>query len=232
MFSSGKNDAFKCLVYLHRYNEDTLARINSKYFLNESARLNAEVADTATQLEVADGREKIKLDKAYKALAAKQKEMLDYALEHSRYKVGENVAIAQRYIDLAGNDEFYRLCGIHGMPLESIKHEKGCKNKMFVKACLMPHHIHITNVRIEKLQDISEEDVIREGFDWCCCNLNMCNAASQWEYHLEYFDNLGRSRDIGSVHAKEAYSFLIDHISGVGTWENNPFVFVYDFDLL
>lgn len=84
MFSSGKNDAFKCLVYLHRYNEDTLARINSKYFLNESARLNAEVNDTAAQLEAAEGREKLRLDKLYKALSAKQKEMLEYGwvLDH------------------------------------------------------------------------------------------------------------------------------------------------------
>lgn len=84
MFSSGKNDAFKCLVYLHRYNEETLARINSKYFLNESARLNAEVKDTAAQLEVADGREKLRFDKVYKVLTAKQKEMLEYGwvLDH------------------------------------------------------------------------------------------------------------------------------------------------------
>ena len=84
MFSSGKNDAFKCLVYLHRYNEDTLARINSKYFLNESARLNAEVNGTAAQLEAADGREKLRLDKLYKILSAKQKEMLEYGwvLDH------------------------------------------------------------------------------------------------------------------------------------------------------
>lgn len=84
MFSSGKNDAFKCLVYLHRYNEDTLARINSKYFLNESARLNAEVNDTAAQLEAADGREKLRLDKLYKTLSAKHKEMLEYGwvLDH------------------------------------------------------------------------------------------------------------------------------------------------------
>lgn len=84
MFSSGKNDAFKCLVYLHRYNEDTLARINSQYFLNESARLNAEVNDTAAQLEAADGREKLRLDKLYKILSAKQKEMLEYGwvLDH------------------------------------------------------------------------------------------------------------------------------------------------------
>ena len=38
----------------------------------------------------------------------------------SNFKIGEEVAIAQRYIDLANNDEFYRLCGIHGMPLEWI----------------------------------------------------------------------------------------------------------------
>lgn len=31
----------------------------------------------------------------------------------SKFKLGEEVAIAQRYIDLAQNDEFYRLCGIH-----------------------------------------------------------------------------------------------------------------------
>lgn len=84
MFSSGKNGAFKCLVYLHRYTEDTLAIINSKYFLNESARLNAEVNDTLAQLEVADGREKIRLDKLYKTLSAKQKEMIEYGqvLDH------------------------------------------------------------------------------------------------------------------------------------------------------
>ena len=87
----------------------------------------------------------------YKAEGEELKEMLDYALEHSPYKVGENVAIAQRYIDLADNDEFYRLCGIHGMPLECIKYEKGCYNKMFVKADLMPHRISITNIRVERL---------------------------------------------------------------------------------
>ncbi len=88
MFSSGKNGAFKCLVYLHRYDEDTLARINSKYFLNESARLNAEVNDTAAQLEAAEGKEKLRLDKVYKTLAAKQKEMLEYGwvLDHMASK--------------------------------------------------------------------------------------------------------------------------------------------------
>lgn len=84
MFSSGKNDAFKCLIYIHRYNEDTLARINSKYFLNESARINAEVEEVRIQLETAEGRDKLRLDKLYKVLITRQKEMLEYGwvLDH------------------------------------------------------------------------------------------------------------------------------------------------------
>lgn len=81
----------------------------------------------------------------------------------SRYKLGETIAIAQKYDDLVKDDEFYRLCGIHGMPLECIKYEKGCTNKMFVRADLMPHHIRITRIRVERLQDISVKDCLAEG---------------------------------------------------------------------
>ena len=66
-------------------------------------------------------------------------QMLDYALSSSRYKVGEEVAIAQKYADLAYDGEFFRLLG-------KVIFEKGCHNKMFVKADLMPpsysHHQH------------------------------------------------------------------------------------------
>lgn len=96
MFSSGKNNAFKCLIYLHRYNEDTLAKINSKYFLNESTRLNVEVNETRALLEAADGREKLSLDKQMKLLSARQKEMIEYGqiLDH----------MANKYINLDLDD--------------------------------------------------------------------------------------------------------------------------------
>jgi hypothetical protein len=81
----------------------------------------------------------------------------------SRYTLGETIAIAQKYEDLIKNDEFYRLCGKNGMPLECIKYERGCNNKMFVRADLMPHHIRITKIRMERLQDISDEDCLKEG---------------------------------------------------------------------
>lgn len=173
-----------------------------------------------TKESIADWKESCK-DRLYKAEGEELKEMLDYALEHSLYKVGENVAIAQRYIDLADNDEFYRLCGIHGMPLECIKFEKGCKNKMFVKADLMPNRIRITDIRAERLQDICEDDCLAEGI-WEAHNIGL-KGVTYW------YTSLANSP---YRTAKEAYAALIDKISGKGTWASNPYVFVYEFELI
>lgn len=173
-----------------------------------------------TKESIADWKESCK-DRLYKAEGEELKEMLDYALEHSLYKVGENVAIAQRYIDLADNDEFYRLCGIHGMPLECIKFEKGCKNKMFVKADLMPNRIRITDIRAERLQDICEDDCLAEGI-WEAHNIGL-KGVTYW------YTSLANSP---YRTAKEAYAALIDKISGKDTWESNPYVFVYEFELI
>lgn len=153
-------------------------------------------------------------------------------LAKSAYKLGETIAIAQKYEDLRKDDEFYRLCGKNGMPLECIKYEKGCSNKMFVKADLMPHRIRITNIRIERLQDISDEDVIHEGFSNVCFNKNMGNMLSEWCYDLCYYDAFGNSQSLHSTIAKEAYSYLIAKLYGWSLWDSNPYVFVYDFELV
>lgn len=148
-------------------------------------------------------------------------------LAKSAYKLGETIAIAQKYEDLRKDNEFYRLCGKNGMPLECIKYEKGCSNKMFVKADLMPHRIRITNIRIERLQDISEEDCMEEGIvrfgkEYVRFKKEYCYTCQN--YAMTDFYSFSTPR--------EAYAALIDKISGKGTWENNPWVFVYDFELV
>lgn len=145
----------------------------------------------------------------------------------SRYSLGETIAIAQKYEDLRKDDEFYRLCGKNGMPLECIKYEKGCSNKMFVRADLMPHHIRITNIRVERLQDISEEDCMAEGIrrfgkEYVRFKKEYCYTCQN--YSVTDFYSFSTPR--------EAYAALIDKISGKGTWESNPWVFVYDFELI
>lgn len=137
-----------------------------------------------------------------------------------KYKIGEIVAIAQSYKDAGLQYDF---------PAEKIP---GWNNKMFVKADLMPHQIRITNIKIEKLQDISDEDVIKEGFRFESINENMGNCLSHWEYQLLYEDKLGRPLWFSDKSAQEAFSRLIDKVSGNGTWESNPYVFVYEFELI
>ena len=63
MLSSGKQGAFKCLIYLHRYNKNTLALINTKYFLPRTAMYKAERERLEFKLVNADIREKKKIEK-------------------------------------------------------------------------------------------------------------------------------------------------------------------------
>ena len=132
----------------------------------------------------------------------------------SRYKVGETVAIAQSYKDI--HAEILREVGPWDLKRE-FRQSKGYANKMFVKAERMPHAIRITNIRVERLQDISDEDCLKEGI-WRDDNVGLEGTT--------YWSNSSFRT------AKEAYASLIDSISGKGTWATNPYVFVYDFELI
>ena len=82
---------------------------------------------------------------------------------NAAFKVGEVIAIAQKYSEISWNrtryDKLLKMCdGL--LPQHTLA---GWDNKMFVKADLMPHHIRINDIRLEHLQDITEEDCIKEG---------------------------------------------------------------------
>ena len=95
----------------------------------------------------------------------------------------------------------------------------GWDNKMFVRANLMPHKIRITNVRIERLQDISDEDCLKEG---------VRKVVNENGIDVQYYVG----HDACFETPREAFAHLIDKVSGKGTWDNNPYVFVYDFELI
>lgn len=139
-----------------------------------------------------------------------------------KYQVGEVVAIAQSYMDV---DRFHRkgknaayLDYLDSM-LPDMKKVPGWHNKMFVEASLMPHHIRITDIKIERLQDISEEDCEKEGIQY---------LGLEYEHYGDPMYSFEGS-DTYYTCAKDAFSRLIDKISGKGTWERNPFVFAYSF---
>lgn len=88
LFTSGKNGGFKCLIYMHRYNQDTLARINGKYFLPESTRLKHDLEDIEQRVSVAEGSERVRLEKERQRLMACYQEALAYGqvLDHMANK--------------------------------------------------------------------------------------------------------------------------------------------------
>lgn len=188
---------------------------NDKYGLTQAVlegrkTQTRRIADTAGRLRDITVRQA--LDEVNKGRACLFDEGRPLVL--SAYKLGETIAIAQKYADLAYDGEFFRLLG-------KVIFEKGCHNKMFVKADFMPHRIRITNIRVERLQDISEEDCIAEGV-WRDDNVGL-EGTTFWYHGLA--NSSFRT-------PQQAYASLIERISGKGTWESNPHVFVYYFELI
>lgn len=132
----------------------------------------------------------------------------------TRYKLGEVVAVAQAYNDFY-NDE----CDPRQFP-----EGEGWTNKMFVKPSLMPHQIQMTGVRIEKLQDISDEDCLKEGI--------MVHDGMPAMADLYVFN--GRTPLENYLTPREAFAALINRpgVGHKGLWESNPWVVVYEFKLV
>ena len=145
----------------------------------------------------------------------KTKEQINSALSElgiiiSPYKVGEIVAIAQRYKDCELTNESMKSC-------------PAWVNKMFVKAELMPHQIQFTGIKIERLQDISDEDCLKEG---------IYEDAGNDSFIPHYFYDYYNSNSDGFKTPQLAYAHLIDKINGKGTWNSNLFVLAYDYKLI
>lgn len=137
---------------------------------------------------------------------------------YTKYKVGEVVAVAQRYQDIFD----YSNC-VNPYAWEDDDEPSGWTNKMLVKAQLMPHRIRITGVRCEQLQDISDEDCLKEGI----------NASNSHEigYGIPWVYEFAGSKMVYYT-PREAFAALIDKVSGKGTWQKNPWVVVYEFELV
>ena len=232
-------------------------------------------------------------------------------VKHLPYKVGEVVAIAQDY-NTIGKTQYDKFG--NGVP--------GNRNKMFTRAELLPHHIKITDVKIERLQSISNENIPKEGAG--AFLKVFCEKASEkyekksdniywitgrgYDQSLSYCHNCARkevealNQEIGKGYekyivdggwgvedehpcfcekcgkpllfdfcgnvdlelpnldlrhesdlyilnqilsqddedaekviryfAREAFALLIDKVSGKGTWESNPWVVAYEFNLI
>ena len=136
----------------------------------------------------------------------------EFFLEHSPYKVGEVIAIAQSYKDCGYDMELI----IDGKLM--YKHP-GWNNKMFVKPEIMKKFIKITNVKVERLQDITSEDCLREGImkvedkNTGYCRYGFTGCRQDYPNPLIAFKELWRAID-----GKDSFHF-------------DQWVWVYEFEL-
>ena len=140
--------------------------------------------------------------------------------KYALYKVGEVVAVAQSYRDCGGISEFGKsrweiIAASVGAA------NGGWNNKMFVRASFMPHQIRITDMKIERIQDISDEDCLKEGIiKW---------DAGQKDIPFFSYPNSAKC-DYDTP--QEAFANLINKVSKKDVWNENPYVFVYEFELV
>ena len=156
-----------------------------------------------------------------------------------KYKVGETVYLKEPYAETC--DEYgtpiiaYKF---GGKPRIKLPDSLGCemdtdwcidnypacgkwKNKLFMPESAARHFVEITAVRAERLQDISEEDCLKEGIEEVIWKGKILKSSKHYFNGYESYDT-----------PIEAYAELIDRINGNGICERNPWVWVYDFKFI
>ena len=170
----------------------------------------------------------------------------------AQYKIGEVVAVAQSYKDLEYTKEWVEQ---HISPNPNAnwddpfeKKYPGWNNKMFVASKFMPHKIRITDIKVERLQDISKKDCFNEGISpitWRqylkqdIDDLTPQKYIDHYVYTLEKFregiEDCWAESDPNEYMAEEAevaFAVLIFKTLGRKVWDANPWVFAYSFKLV
>lgn len=161
-----------------------------------------------------------------------------FHFEIPKYKVGEVVAVAQSYCSIADELENCKnaTCAAHyeknvqkASEYISWMGHPGFNNKMFVGADMMIHQIRITYVRVERLQEITGECCLKEGITDMgaggCLRYSFTENVKQTTGDIIAFSN-------NFATAKEAFAHLINKVSRKDVWSDNPYVFVYDFEVI
>lgn len=148
----------------------------------------------------------------------------DIKVSVPRYKQNEVIAVAQSYKAIHNemtNGDHYRDSMYDSFRCYPVVGTKGWCNKLFVRSDLMPHQIKINEVRIERLQDITKDDCLREGLNRHKDNLGFTYYYVNGITGFYYFPRL-------------LFATLINSpgVGCKGLWQSNPYVVVYVFELV
>lgn len=137
-----------------------------------------------------------------------------------RYNVGETLYLKEPYFVNKDGSIDYKFDN-------KVKHEKW-KNKLFMPESHARYFIKIKDKRNENLCDISYIECLREGIkEYSVISVEAGKKRRTREF---IFENPTTCRWYPSPY--KAFAALIDEINGKGTWESNPIVTRYEFELL
>lgn len=153
-------------------------------------------------------------------------------IEHARYEVGMKLWVRETWADPSPDKDGCSIMYLADMPMHWDDSEMGGPVDLYAKdykwrpSTQIPRefsriNLEITNIRVERIQDITQEDAFSEGVTRKMRN-DFGYAAEESE---ETFNNL---------QAKSTFRLLWDSINkerGYG-WDNNPYVWVYDFKVI
>jgi len=167
--------------------------------------------------------------------------------DRRQYEVGEKVALAEAYgfiwreLNAIPDKQIAYMRRLRSVL--NVEHPSiipAWENKLFVRPELMRYQIEITGKRTEHLQDISDEDILREGVFHGMCSSRNIETGETGDY--TWLDIKRKKLPNGHYHVnikhnvhsniRECFIEMINHICGKGTWEQNPEVYVYTFKLI
>ena len=167
--------------------------------------------------------------------------------DRRQYEVGEKVALAEAYgfiwreLNAIPDKQIAYMRRLRSVL--NVEHPSiipAWENKLFVRPELMRYQIDITGKRTEHLQDISDEDILREGVFHGMCSSRNIETGETGDY--TWLDIKRKKLPNGHYHVnikhnvhsniRECFIEMINHICGKGTWEQNPEVYVYTFKLI
>ena len=125
------------------------------------------------------------------------------------YKIGDEIVLIQPY------------CDIPELQDKGLENTTGWKNKRYARVELMPYKVRITNIRTERLHDVTDEDALAEGVKTYRCE------GLPDVYSFEGNNSLQMYKT-----PREAFIAMCDGLFDITTWRRNPDVYVYEFEVV
>lgn len=207
-----------------------------KWLFNDCCGLTAAVKSgdkTMTRRVAKDIEERYDIDQDLTDMlgnpTGKSETLEEFALRVCPIKVGEEIAVAESYKSL-WDSEYLPPRMEDEIGFLIAKNHPGITNKLFVRAELMPVRVKVTAIRFERLQDISDEDCLKEGIIkmYDDCNHRYVYGCITGNKKVKITPSV--KVEVGYDTPQEAFAYLIEKVSGKGVWESNPYVYAYTFE--